>query len=319
MNARSLFLSAAGLVLSGATAAGYVFIEGNPKWNTSQITMHLELGSSGTLLDGSPSWNAAAQAALGVWNQWIATTQFVGVADNGRTPADGDRVNDVFFDNTVYGFDFGNAVAVTTTWTSGSRRIEGDTIFNSTLSWNSYRGALKRASGGGTLYDLRRVAIHEFGHTLGLDHPDEAGQSVVAIMNSHVSDIDDAQPDDERGAQALYGVGAAGTPSESSGSSNSGGNVTTDSRASFTAPLARRITTTASRYRFRGTADPSRVQAVYLVSSRLRGRLLPVSGRRIWSRFIALRPGRNAIRLLIDPGNGSRVSIDTRVIFRISP
>src|SRR4029453_9686971 len=55
--------------------------------------------------------------------------------------------------------------------------------------------------------DFRRIAIHEFGHTLGLDHPDQDGQHVSAIMNSHISDVDTVQADDIAGAEALYAEG----------------------------------------------------------------------------------------------------------------
>ena len=51
-------------------------------------------------------------------------------------------------------------------------------------SWNSYRGNL-RTSGATSVHDFMRVALHEFGHVLGLDHPDENGQRVTALMNSH--------------------------------------------------------------------------------------------------------------------------------------
>ena len=50
------------------------------------------------------------------------------------------------------------------------------------------------------------MAIHEFGHAIGLGHPDENGQSVAAIMNSLNSDIDSLQADDVEGAQAIYGI-----------------------------------------------------------------------------------------------------------------
>ena len=52
---------------------------------------------------------------------------------------------------------------------------------------------------------IPRLLIHELGHVVGLGHPDEAGQDVQSIMNSHVTH-ETLQPDDIAGIQALYGV-----------------------------------------------------------------------------------------------------------------
>jgi hypothetical protein len=60
---------------------------------------------------------------------------------------------------------------------------------------------------------MRRVALHELGHMLGLDHPDEKGQRVTALMNSILGDMDALTEDDIAGAQSLYGGGVAGTVS----------------------------------------------------------------------------------------------------------
>ena len=58
----------------------------------------------------------------------------------------------------------------------------------------------------GSDYSITPILIHEFGHALGLGHPDEAGQDVSAIMNSvFVFDVETVQPDDIAGARALWG------------------------------------------------------------------------------------------------------------------
>jgi hypothetical protein len=58
-----------------------------------------------------------------------------------------------------------------------------------------------------SLIDFHRVALHEFGHALGLDHPDDHGQHVTAIMNSTITDIDTLQLDDINGVESLYNTG----------------------------------------------------------------------------------------------------------------
>ena len=62
--------------------------------------------------------------------------------------------------------------------------------------------------------DMKRTALHEFGHVLGLDHPDQTTppQTEDAIMTSTVTDIDSLQLDDIYGAKTLYGVAVVGIP-----------------------------------------------------------------------------------------------------------
>jgi hypothetical protein len=135
-----------------------------------------------------------------MWNPNIATSQFQVVHASTAGLGSRNGVNNVFFDDTIYGSRFGsNTLAVTLSYRSGSRIVESDVIFNTAISFDSYRGALRRT------IDFRRVAIHEFGHVLGLGHPDEGGQSRVAVMNSIVSNVELPQTDDTGGVRALYG------------------------------------------------------------------------------------------------------------------
>ena len=212
MNRISLFTIAVvgTLLASHAPVQGYVL--SSSRWPLgSNVTMQLELGGfSGTLIDGSTGgWGSIAESALTEWNGKMNQLKFSVVRDSAAALAGGNNLNNVFWGSTVYGQAFGTrTLAITTFWYMGSTRTESDVVFNTNQSWNSYRGSLRTASSGDVLNDFRRVALHEFGHVVGLEHPDDSGQSVVAQMNSTISDLDDLAADDIAGAQALYGAPA---------------------------------------------------------------------------------------------------------------
>lgn len=191
-----------------ATPRGFALLAN--AWPNGTVTMHLQLGSgSGTLLDGSTSWNQVAINALATWNSHLDLVKFSAVPNSTVARAENDGVNSVFFDSAVFGDAFDrNTLAIATSWyrVSTGAKLEGDVVFNNAKSWNSYRGNL-RTSGTTAVNDFMRVALHEFGHILGLDHPDENGQRVSALMNSEISNLDALAADDVAGGRSLYGAG----------------------------------------------------------------------------------------------------------------
>lgn len=208
---RLLTLSAA-VLFGGTQVHAYVREFGDAgvplEWNKNRtVLMHLSLPANGPLSDGSPSLNAVAEDALNIWNQFLVHMKFALDRNSLLLPSADDANVSVQMSDTLYGKSFGaNTLATTLLIARDNHFIETDVTFNSKWDWDSYRGSLSAG-----IIDFRRVALHEFGHVVGLDHPDQASpkQSVTAIMNSIVSNIDNLQQDDVSGAQSIYDSGPA--------------------------------------------------------------------------------------------------------------
>src|SRR5438270_3349078 len=219
----SILIILAVLVAVSRRANGYA-LEGT-KWPAGTVvTFQMGLGLAGrTLIDGNTSWNTAAAPALGAWNNVMDRLRYT---DTVASPpvSSGDGVNAVVFSNTVFGQKFGSGTLAVTYWrSSGSNIVEADILFNRNQQFDSYRGPLRFGTDGWTIGDIRRVLIHELGHALGLDHPDQHGQHVDAIMNSVTSDREMLSTDDISGAQSMYAApGPTPTPTPTPTPSPSG-------------------------------------------------------------------------------------------------
>ncbi|MBK8000003.1 MAG: matrixin family metalloprotease [Verrucomicrobia bacterium] len=171
------------------------------KWPTGEIKFRTLLGDSGRVLsDGKTSWDHVAIDAASLWNEDLQPVRLALTPASG-SPGSRDGASQVAWSDTVYGQSFGGAIAVAITWSSGGKVVESDILVDESRTWDSFPGPL---TGHGFTNDLRRVLAHEFGHSLGLNHPDDAGQSVEAIMNSIASNVDEPAADDIAGILYLF-------------------------------------------------------------------------------------------------------------------
>lgn len=180
-------------------------------WPTGTIPLRLQLDATATsfafpLTDGATSWNSIAVSALNDWNARLGRTRFTAITVTTSAAANrlGDSLNQVFFATTIYDESFDSRTLAVTLVDNGDQTVrseEADLIVNKNLAWNSYRGPINSSP-----LDLRRVVLHELGHVLGLDHPDQATpvQTVSAIMNSTISNLETLSSDDIAGATYLY-------------------------------------------------------------------------------------------------------------------
>lgn len=192
-------------VLSPFTLSAWVPDQGGV-WPDGRVPLALELNA--TNADASVAWEGAARAAIAAWNSHLQRVQ-LDVADSTGQPWYDNARSELFFDTEVYGERFPTGVLAITMITSDrGQRVEADIVFNRSEAWSLYRGAVPQHNA----IDFRRVVMHELGHVLGLDHPDESGQQTTAIMNSTIGSVEAPTTDDRAGAHALYGYGTGSPP-----------------------------------------------------------------------------------------------------------
>ncbi len=180
------------LFLSGAWA----YVLSGSRWPSPEATFVYDLANPERTSPSGISWNQAFEQAMARWSERTVFT-FRGQPGTSADPCHEDGLNTVAFRRDECGFAFGSTtLAITYSFFSRGRLRETDIVFNANEAWDVYDGPLRH---GAT--DFTRVAVHELGHALGLDHEDR----LPAIMASRVGDLSLPQKDDLQGVAALYG------------------------------------------------------------------------------------------------------------------
>ena len=166
-----------------------------------------------SIVPGGPTTADFETAYVEAMDVWTTTSKFQYVlqaADNPNDFADPcpppstEPRNGVKFDTVTCQGAFGTAtLAVQQRWSSGadfSIKAKTGTIFNngllfgSQIEWDIYNGPWTG------IPDFKRVAVHELGHGLGLDHT----LITPAIMTATAGDTEVPQTDDLNGVAAIY-------------------------------------------------------------------------------------------------------------------
>ncbi len=148
---------------------------------------------------GAANWQNQILKAAQVWAQQT-NINFAVVADNGTASGGGaDQQGDPGMgDIRIGGYNFGNSTLAMAFQPAPANNysIAGDIVFNTGQTWKE-----------GSTYDLFTVAMHEFGHALGLDH--SSASSANVMYPSYTTVKGGLTNDDINGIRAVYSGGKA--------------------------------------------------------------------------------------------------------------
>ena len=188
-----LLVAAGTKVIKGYTTEGHT-------WATNQVVYYVN-PSNLYVSDSAAIWSFQT-AAAGWHDQTNANIQLV----YGGTTSDASLTlnykNEVFFRN-----DSSSYIAETYWWYDGTgHMVDFDTVLHENYTYFSGSGC----SNGIYIED---VAIHEFGHGLGLAHSDVAGATMYPSMPGYCDYSQmSLEPDDISGIQSLYPASTSQAP-----------------------------------------------------------------------------------------------------------
>ncbi|MFT5571436.1 MAG: hypothetical protein ACI9FR_000350 [Cryomorphaceae bacterium] len=187
-------------------------------WPEGKATFKVNFYGSDSGTDPGGIFKQAFVEALETWTN-TSTFEFGTPLTGSVNPCDPSETgNGVHFADTSCGTGFdASTVAIQISLFSNGFRTRTGITFNSAKSWAVYDDASGQGEKFGKV-DFSRVAMHELGHSIGLDHPCDGGNPShcvsEAIMEAFTSELLVPQADDLAGVASMYdkdsdGVGVA--------------------------------------------------------------------------------------------------------------
>lgn len=187
-------------------------------WADGETTFNVNFAQSGDddVNDGADRSALFQQAFIDALDDWTQNSAFTYQVDTSSDidPCDDNQSgNGVRFDNNNCGAGYGqNVLAVSRSSFRGPTRAlftrsRTGITFNNAINWGVFDARPPRGPGEPFLVDFLRVAVHESGHSLGLEHEDVIAP---AIMRSSIGNVRVAQADDMAGVAALYDLDGDG-------------------------------------------------------------------------------------------------------------
>jgi len=208
------FLIVIFLILFSNPAGTYV-LEGD-KWPEATTVFHVDIPGPDGL------WDDAFETAMSRWND-TTNFEFRIIRDSYGDPCNDPNIsgarNGVAFSDSICGIAWSNQeIAISIIWVLNNTDeiVQTGVVFNQNEDWDVYSGPWWGEPYFG-IDDFRRIAVHELGHCMGLDHED----SVASIMQTFAGDIEYPTADDIEGVNFLYPVPA----DNHKGGGNGGGGV----------------------------------------------------------------------------------------------
>ena len=188
--------------------SAHAFVLLGSSWTSGEATIQVDIEASNpagsnppNVVASGPSTAQLDAAYIDAINIWTNNSSFQysadvssGAVDPCVSPSMAAGSGVKFASTTCMGSFGSSTLAVQQTWFTGSSTTKTGTIFKNTIAWDIYSGPWTGVP------EFKRVAVHELGHGLGLDHSSDSG----AIMWPTSGNIETPQADDLAGAASLY-------------------------------------------------------------------------------------------------------------------